>query len=83
VRQWHGSNVSKRVAEEELESGSLIQEMVRCWSSVSFVTTDLAVLTTVEVSASEEIQDDLRTAVRGYLDEKVRLLELDYLPLKI
>lgn len=50
---------------------------------MSFVTTDLAVLMTVEVSVSEEIQDDLRTAVRGYLDEKVRLLELDYQPLKI
>jgi hypothetical protein len=56
--------------------------MVRCSSPVSSVTARRAVLTVVKVSASEDIRDDLRIIVRGYLDEKVRLLELDYQPLR-
>ena len=42
------------------------------WFSINFV----------EVSASEEIRDDLRIIVRSYLDEKFRLMELDYQPQK-
>jgi hypothetical protein len=56
--------------------------MVRCSSPVSSVTARRAVLTVIKVSASEDIRDDLRIIVRGYLDEKVRLLELDYQPLR-
>jgi hypothetical protein len=45
--------------------------MARCSSPVSSVTARRAVLTVVKVSASEDIRDDLRIIVRGYLDEKV------------
>ncbi len=35
-----------------------------------------------EVSGSQEIRDDLRRLVRGYLDDGLSLLELDYQPNK-
>ncbi len=35
-----------------------------------------------EVSGSQEIRDDLRTLVRGYLDDGLSLLEMDYQPNK-
>lgn len=31
-----------------------------------------------EVSGSQEIRDDLRRLVRGYLDDGLNLLEMDY-----
>lgn len=37
----------------------------------------------VKVSASEKIRDDVRVIVRTYLDENVRLVELNYQPQKI
>ncbi len=35
-----------------------------------------------EVSGSQEIRDDLRRLVRGYLDNGLILLEIDYQPNK-
>ncbi len=35
-----------------------------------------------EVSGSQEIRDDLRRLVRGYLDAGLNLLEMDYQPNK-
>ena len=35
-----------------------------------------------EVSGSQEIRDDLRRLVRGYLDDGLSLLEMDYQPNK-
>jgi hypothetical protein len=35
-----------------------------------------------EVSGSQEIRDDLRRLVRGYLDDGLNLLEVDYQPNK-
>ena len=34
----------------------------------------------IEVSGSQGIRDDLRRLVRGYLDEGLSLLEMDYQP---
>ena len=54
--------------------------MERCSSQVRLITHFHKSLIDVAVSASEEIQDDLRRLVRGYLDERVSLLELEYQP---
>ncbi len=35
-----------------------------------------------EVSGSQEIRDDLRRLLRGYLDAGLNLLEMDYQPNK-
>ncbi len=35
-----------------------------------------------EVSRSQEIRDDLRRLIRGYLDDGLSLLEMDYQPNK-
>ncbi len=37
----------------------------------------------IEVSGSREIRDDLRRLVRGYLDDGLSLLKMDYQPDKI
>jgi hypothetical protein len=39
-------------------------------------------LTDNEVSGSQEIRDNLRRLVRGYLDDGLSLLEIDYQPNK-
>jgi len=36
----------------------------------------------IEVSGSQEIRDNLRRLVRGYLDDGLSLLEIDYQPNK-
>jgi len=56
------------------------QEMVKYLSQVSSTTNCGSPLIVVEVSASEEIRDDIRVIGRSYLDEKVSLIELDYQP---
>jgi hypothetical protein len=77
---------AKPLVEGELESGKpkttvrggkmLVTGKTRCLACP-------AVLMNLKVSGSGEIRDKLRLLVRGHLDEKVRLLELDYQPFKI
>ncbi len=77
------SDSLETIPEEELELGDLRTgngEMLvtgefndQWWFSVN----------SIKVSASEGIRDDIRIIVRSYLDEKVRLMELDYQPQKL
>lgn len=78
----HGSEGPKMTIEEELESGKLGTGNGKILVTGEFNDQLWFSVNLVEVSASEKIRDDLRIIVRSYLDEKVRLLELDYQPQK-
>ena len=77
----HGSEGSKMTI-EELESGRLGRGNGKMLVTGEFNDQLWFSVNLVEVSASEKIRDDLRIIVRSYLNEKVRLLELDYQPRK-
>jgi|SRR5450432_2209754 hypothetical protein len=76
---------AKTLVEGELEAGKqkatvkdgkmLVTGKIRCLACPTVLTN--------KVSGSGEIRDKLRLLVRGHLDEKVSLLELDYQPFKI
>jgi hypothetical protein len=42
---------------------------------------DVATILTILVSAMDKLRDHLRGLVRGYLDDEVRLQELEYQPM--
>lgn len=68
------------IPEEELESGDLGTGNGKMLVTGEFNDQVRFSVNFVEVSASEKIRDDVRIIVRSYLDEKVRLIELDYQP---
>ena len=66
------------IIEEELKSGKLEIENGKILVTGEFNDQLWFSVNLVEVSISEKIRDDLRIIIWSYLNEKVRLLKLNY-----
>ena len=82
---YKGSADLKTILKEE-RAGKYIEKVQgernkeKCWLWVRFTVFACFSLLIVVVSGNDKLRDDLREHVRGYLREKVRLVELEFQP---